>query len=124
MKLSRITLRIAISFTLLMAVFFLLFSCNSLELDNHLLSHQEQHNHQTSHIECHQSSFSSITRENILFGLFALLLVVYLFKSSQKDFSKMCHLSNNPFLDASSPPRLYNFYTQLFSKGLLHSKLF
>ena len=124
MKLSRITLRIATSFIVLMAFFFLLFSCNSSELGNHLLSHQEQHNHQTSHTECHQFSFFSITRENILFGLFALLLVMYFFRSSQEDFSKVRYISNNPFLEASSPPRLHNFYTQLFSKGLLHSKLF
>ena len=124
MKLLKITLRAATSFTILMAIFFLLFSCNSLELDNHVLSQEQQHNHQTSHSECHQSSFFSITRENILFGLFALLLGVYLFRSSQKDFGKICHTRNNFFLEAPSPPWLHNFYTQLFSKGLLHSKLF
>ena len=124
MKLLKITLRTATSFTILMAISFLLFSCNSLELDNHVLSQEQQHNHQTSHSECHQSSFFSITRENILFGLFALLLVVYLFRSSQKDFSKLRLLSNNFSLEAPFPLWLHNFYRQLFSKGLLHSKLF
>ena len=124
MKLSRIILRIATSFTVLTAVFFFLFSCNSLEIDNHLFSHQEQHNHQTSHTECHQSSFFSLTRENILFGLFALLLVACLCVSSQDYFSNVRHLRKAFFLGASSPPRLHSFYTQLFSKGLLHSKLF
>ena len=124
MKLLKITLRIATAFTVLTAVFFLLFSCNSLEIDNHLISHQEQHNNQKPQTECHQSNFFSITRDNILFGLFVLLLAVFLFRSSQKDFSKVHQLSDNFFLEALSPPRLHSFYTQLFSKGLLHSKLF
>lgn len=124
MKLSILLLRTATFFSILVTIFFLLFSCNSLEFDNHSLLHQEQSNHQIPHTECHQSSFFSISRENILFGLFALLLVVYLFKSSQEDLNNTRHSNNNFFLDASSPPRLHNFYTQLFAKGLLHSKLF
>ena len=113
--------RIATPLFVIVAVFFLLFSCNSVEFS----THNEQSSGQTSSLECHQSTFTANTRNDLVAGIFLLLLLFGLSNTYLKYlFTSSNNLRGIHFIHGDPPPRVYNFYTLLFSRGILNPKLF
>lgn len=106
-------MKLGIPILVLYSVFFLVFSCNQVEFNSH--SNSNTKHHQTKS-ECHLSTFSTTHNQNSLL-LFILLLIAlgsFLQKKSLKIKSILY----------KSPPRIFNIITFLFSKGILHPKLF
>ena len=108
--------------TIFSLVFSLSFSCNQVEFYSHSNLNTEHHQSKT---ECHLSAFSATSNQNIVI-LFMLLLLAL---GSLFFRTKRYTLLQRKFLDITSivyksPPKIYNFLTYLFSRGILHPKLF
>ncbi len=103
---KKLVLSLVFPIIILISVFFLLSSCNSLEFDAH--SQQADHHASSSEFECHQSTFSSTIRNNVLLGIILLVLTFGLF-ANKTDLSLLLRQTHRmPSLTEGSPPRLFN----------------
>ena len=101
---------------------FLSFSCSQTEFYSHTNSSTEHHQTKS---ECHLSLFSTTNNQNsvLLFILLLLALGSFFLKRNIFSFLQRKSLQRQSIL-YKSPPRIFKIITYLFSKGILHPKLF
>ena len=119
--LQKIIMRLGISILVLYSAFFLVFSCNQIEFNSHLNSSTEHHQTKS---ECHLSTFSTTSNQNSVL-LFILLITLCSLFLKRNTFPVLQRKSLQiKSILYKSPPRIFNIITFLFSKGILHPKLF
>ena len=114
--------RLGTSMLVVCSVFFLVFSCNQVEFYSHARSSAEHHQTKS---ECHLSTFSTTHNQNSILLFILLLLALNSLFLKRNTFSVIQIKSLQiKLILFESPPRVFNIIAYLFSKGILHSKLF
>ncbi len=119
---KKLILSLIFPITILVSFVFLLSSCNSLEFNAHS---QKVDDYESSTVECHESTFTTTARNNTQLGFILVLMMSGFFANSVISLSLLLKRTQKlSSLTEGSPPRLFNLYTLLFSRGILNSKSF